>query len=218
MTFFPTPQIDWTQWSLSYLDDVYGPLFGGHSVVVAATNTLKEWLPSYINEMNRNLGVQLLSIPQEYEFRPNYTPAPLNTNEPQVLVDCPGTAATAQPKRRSDGIGAAWDVQVGVWLYGSSDWREVQALVYAYMAAIRAVLVQQGSLGGFADATRWLSEQYTEQEHHSTRTIGLGVVKFEVNVLNVLNPFGGPPLPSLLPPRPLPDVEQVEVTLTNEEP
>lgn len=209
-------QVDWTQWSLSYTDDIFGPLYGGHSVIIAATNTLKMWLPAYIAEMNRNLGAPVLAVPKDYEFRPQYSPAPPSGNSPFVLVDVPGTTQT--PVRRSDGIQSYWKTQIGVWLFGSQSWRETQALTYAYMAAIRAVMIQQPKLGGLADTVKWMEESYAEKEHSSTRTVGQGFLQFEVSILTSIEPFAGPSVPSLQLPATPPEVLEVNIDIDKEEP
>src|ERR1039458_9072771 len=57
-------------WNLSYLPDAFGPLYMGGSVEVAMIRTLTEWLPTYIAEINRQLGAPTLTVPQSYLYRP----------------------------------------------------------------------------------------------------------------------------------------------------
>lgn len=212
------PDITWRSWNLKYMQDLYGPLAGGFSCIIAVENTLKQWLPAYLAEFNRSLGATVLKEPKTYEFRPTYSTAPRDKS-PVLLVDCAETSDV--PQRLNSGIRAKWNVDVGVWLYGGTDWRQVQAVTYAYMAAIRAAVVQQGPNQEFIETAKWVGENYGEQDHSATITTGMGLVHFEISVLNAMSPFGGPSstsIPSLTPPAPTPVIEVVVPTVINTRP
>jgi hypothetical protein len=186
----------WTNWDLSQTNDAYGPIFGGSSVQEAVYRTLETWLSSYIAEVNRQLGSDVLKNVTEYRHRPEYRTLPKDV-QCAILVIVPGTAGT--PKTYQDSVRANWNVQVNAFVYGTKDWQETQALTTAYAACIRACLVQHRDLGLFAETTKWMGESYLEGEHSSTRTTGLAKINFEVTIGNNVTPYGGAPVAGYQP-------------------
>jgi hypothetical protein len=223
----PDPTIPaWTDFAGSYInEDYYGPLLGGFSVQQAVYNTLEQWLPAYIAEVNRNLGGNILQIPIEYRLRPSFRPW---TKDVTAAILCVVNGTVGEPERYNNGYRATWETDVSVYLYGSQDWQETQALTFAYGACIRAALIQNPGLGGLANATLWVKERYLEGAHEGTRTIGMLIITFEVTVPNNVSTFGGLPLPpftaagepigpSVLPPPDIPVVEDYDITVENTE-
>jgi len=214
----------WNNWNFSYLPDVYGPVYGGHSVQEAMYATLEKWLPSYIEETNRQLGQKVLEIPTEYRFRPDYRTLPKSSTA-AILIDVTGTSGT--PQVYQEFIRANWKARVMVFVYGTKDWQETQALTNAYAACVRAAIIQHRGLEGFAETTMWRGEEYREGEHSGTRTTGVAIIDFEITVGNAMNMYGGVPNPeyagtgvvtdpSLLPPSPTITSTEVNVTLNKE--
>jgi hypothetical protein len=214
----------WTDWNLSYLDDSYGPLYGGHSVQEAFYNTLQKYLPDYIAQFNRGLGSDVLMQPYEYRHRPEYRTLPRMASA-AVLVEVPATAG--HPQTFQSGIRANWMVEVMVYVYGTQDWQETQALTQAYAACVRACIIQNRGLGGFAETTTWDGEQYIEGEHSGTRTTGVAHISFTVTVGNAMNIYGGLPsvqyaptgaviAPSTAEATPVPTVVNTNVQITKE--
>jgi len=169
----------WTNWDLSYTNDAYGPLYGGHSVQEAFYNTLQTWLPSYIAEINRQIGATVLYEPYEYRHRPEFRTMPRGVSA-AILVDVPNTIGI--PQIHGNTTRANWRVEVMVYVYGTKDWQETQAMTSAYAAAVRAAIIQHRGLGGFAQTTNWEGEQYLEGEHTSGRTTGVAHLRFSVTV------------------------------------
>jgi len=211
----------WTDWNLSYLDDVYGPLYGGHSVQEAVYNTLQEWLPSYVAEFNRNLGSNVLKEPFEYRHRPDYRTLPRDASA-AVLITVPGTIGLPETLQESTRVN--WRVEAMIFVYGTKDWQETEALTQAYTACVRACIIQHRDLGGFAETTLWDGEEYMEGEHSGTRTTGVGHVRFAVTVGNAMKMNGGVPLPQFaatgavdypttFPPSPAPTVTSTRITV-----
>lgn len=215
----------WENWDLSYVDDVYGPVYGGHSVQEAFYRTLQEWFPTYIAEFNRKLGSKVLEVPFEYRHRPEYRTLPRNATA-AVLVEVPKTVGL--PEAYQDGIRTNWMVDVMVFIYGTKDWQETQALTQAYAACIRTCIIQNRGLGGFAETTMWDGEEYLEGEHSSGRTTGVSHVRFTVTVGSAMNMYGGLPLeqyagtgvntaPTTNAPDPVPQVLTTNVEVQREE-
>jgi hypothetical protein len=203
----------WTDWNLSYLDDAYGPVYGGHSVQEAVYNTLQKWLPTYIAEFNRVLGSEVLELPFEYRHRPEFRTLPRNAKA-AVLVSVPTTVGS--PQIYQNAIRTNFRVEAMVYVYGTKDWQETEALTQAYTACIRTCLVQKRGLEGFAETTVWDGEEYLEGEHSSGRTTGIGHARFVVTVGSAMNMHGGLPLPSTAAPSALPEVEAVNIAVEKE--
>jgi len=214
----------WENWNLSYVDDAFGPMYGGHSVQEAVVATIKLWIPTYIAAINRNLGSEILKVPIDYQRRPDYTTPPRGACA-LILVDVPSTVG--EPLMQSDGIRADWRVEIMVFVYGTTDWRETAALTQAYTTAVRTLLVHQKGLGGFAETSKYDGEEYLEGEHVGTRTTGIGHLRFAVTVGNINTVYGGPPLPqftatgsmsgpSILPPSDVPTVAEANVSISKE--
>ena len=215
----------WTDWNLSYTDNTYGPIFGGHSVQEAFYNTMQKWLPSYIAEINRKLGSEVLREPFEYRHRPDFRTLPKNVSA-AILVIVPHTIGT--PQVYQGFVRANWRVEVMVYVYGTKDWQETEALTSAYAAAVRTAMVQHRGLEGFAETTIWDGEEYIEGEHSGTRTTGIAHIRFIVTVGSAMSIYGGVPSaeyapegavidPTTDPATPVYIAEDVNVQLTKEQ-
>lgn len=215
----------WTDWNFDYNNDTsYGPFFGAHSVQEAFYNTLQKWLPSYIAEFNRQLGSNVLYEPFEYRHRPDYRTLP-KTVGAAILIEVPNTLGL--PQVYQSGIRCNWRVEALIYVYGTKDWQETQALTSAYAACLRSCIIQHRGLEGFAETTLWDGEQYSEGEHSGTRTTGIAHLRFSVTVGNVMNMYGGAPSPqyapegaitgpSTQPSTPVPIADEVQVTVEKE--
>ena len=151
---FPNPtQPWWENWSLSYVGDPYGPIYGGHSVQIATVNTLKKWLPAYIKDVNRQLGGEVLRIVED-TLRP-FSDRPWSPDE-DVQIDAivPGTAKEPY-MTNENGLMSCWKTDIEVNVFAGSDWQETLALTYAYAACVRAAILQHRDLEGFAQTTMW---------------------------------------------------------------
>lgn len=215
----------WADWNLSYVSDPYGPVYGGHSVQEAVYNTLQKWLPSYIAEFNRSLGSKILVEPFEYRHRPEYRTLPRQASA-AILISVPTTVGS--PEVFQSGVRANWRVEALIYVYGTKDWQETEALTQAYAACVRTCIVQQRGLGGFAETTFWDGEEYLEGEHSSGRTTGIAHVRFVVTVGNAMNIYGGVPnadfaptgavtTPSTEPLTPTPTVETFDIEIEQEQ-
>ena len=221
-----TPEKWWLDWNkLGYANpDIFGPIVGGHTIQEAIYTTLQTWLPTYIAEFNRVLGGPVLKVPQTYRVKPehrNLTPEV----EASVFVSCDGTKT--RPERHSHQTRAVWNVKVSLMINGSMDWQETQAITFAYGAAARTAIAQHESLGGIAESTMWIGEEYLEKEHLSNRTLGLIVIDFEVTTAATLDVRAGPPSPqyaatgattdpSVLPYQDAPEVSTANITIKKE--
>lgn len=182
----------WESWNGNYLPDVYGPIYGGHSVQIAIVNTLRMWLPTYIKEFNRQLGGNILQIVQNYN-RPADSREWSPDIDVEIDVTVPGTVGKPLSTNGVTGISSVWKADLEAFVYGGTNWQETLALAYAYGAAARGAIVQHQDLMGFAETTNWVADSYFKGKDVGLRWVGIATISFEVSVLNTLSKYGGPP-------------------------
>jgi hypothetical protein len=173
-----------------------GPFIGPAHVRQAVLATLTRWAPFYVNEAIRQTGADL---PGFTDFVNEPLQAPTTVVEaPRYVVHVPGTLG--QPRRKGDGTYiATWDVQIALWMWGA-DYQETEDKLGYYAIAIRELMLQQPSLGGFAEATVWRGERYAQAGAPTAyRTWGQALVQFGVTVDGVVSAFAGPATPPLDP-------------------
>lgn len=199
----------WPPWS----PDVFGPLVAPSDVRDAVKATLQLWSPSYIAEIATRKDLTLPPI-EDWTVRPEYRSLPV-TSAPACMVTCGGTLGS--PHREGDGnFLVHYGVQVSVVVFGP-DWEPTEDLTGNYATALTAALLQNPSLGDFAQGVDWLSYRYLVVEHSSTRTLGTGQISLDVGVRNVVNAKAGPSAPTDPADLP-PTVETSSVAIVKETP
>lgn len=183
----------WENWDLSYFTSQYGRVYGAGSVLEAGYRTLELWLPSYVAEFNRQIGATILQVPVYRTILPEYDTLSADSDQPRVILTVPHTIGNIGQLGRSYQV--AWRLSVEVYLYGTTDWQETQAMTMAYAAMIRTLLIQNQTLGGLSRSVIFESEEFYEGEHTGTRTTGITLLHFAVEVDNVQE-IDGPPLAS----------------------
>lgn len=206
---FTPPTPDYSAEAGYVADTAMGPIVSASHVRDAVERTLQLWIPTYVDEIGRQVGKTLLPF-EAWEVQPDYRTMPVDLS-PACIVNVPGTTKKI-PDRHGDGTYRAyWRVEVDVILYGQF-WMETADLCGWYQSAVRAALVQHGSLGGFATSTLWQGETYGQLEHTASRTLGAGRSLFEVVVDPVVNAYLGPAVPPSDPTQPQPQSPLVETT------
>lgn len=190
-TYWPSP-----------LPDALGPLLGADDVRDAVKATILLWSPYYLAVESRRLGTAGLIGGKNQSAFPL---APFGTwiNEPDFRSVGTGQPAAflvrvlssenddAQGNGR---VAATYKTAVTVQVFGTS-WEEATDVTSYYEKAVRWCVMQHRSLGGLANSTKWLSTEYSAQEHSSSRTEGVAVLVFEVKLLNTINTLLGPLVP-----------------------
>lgn len=215
----------WENWDLSYFTSQYGRVYGAGSVLEAGYRTLEQWLPSYVAEFNRQVSADILQVPVYRTILPEYDTLSADSDQPRLIVTVPHTIGNVGQLGRSYQV--VWRMSVEVYLYGTTDWQETQAITMAYAAMVRTLLVQNQTLGGLSRSVIFESEEFYEGEHTATRTTGITVLHFAVEVDNVQS-IDGPPLvgdpflgehsptaPSSSPLPPDPEATTSKVTVDN---
>jgi len=185
---------------------------------MAVLNTLEKWMPTYIQEIERqlNLTLGLFPPPRVYSTTNTWHSLP---DERLPMCIALSTGTVTRPRYEGDGtISAWWGIGVGVAASANTE-ENTNLAAKIYGAAVRAILLQQPTLGGMTAGTEWIDESYTEVPvpEDERRTIRAAQVIFQVLVDDVVTRFSGPTTP-IEPTDPLgqpgadwPEAETVEV-------
>lgn len=190
----------------------FGPIVTGPHVEMAVTETLKTWLSTYLAEVEDQAGFD-----RGYLGRPRSWATTIENDTwpaeqlPAILVISPGT--DGEPVQDESGYSAWWNVSVAAIVQGPTE-ASVRRNAGFYAAAIRACLVQQKSLGDFAESVDWFGEGYegaSADGSNRNRAQGAGLVHVRVKVEGVTQIFG-PTTPPANPLDPLPNLPTVGTT------
>jgi hypothetical protein len=183
----------------------------------AVIEMLKKWFPTYLMEVERQIGIRpnTLPQPQNYTNRNSFDTL-AGEKIPKVVVLSEGTSSV--PVKFGYGqYQAQWRLGVGV-ATEARDERAGNLHVKAYGAAVRAIMLQQAqdiALPGIANVI-WISESYDDlplaNQHMLFKAAS---IFFTVDVEDVVNTQYGPdaPIPATTLPQPLPEVETVDIDL-----
>jgi hypothetical protein len=194
---------------------VFGPVVTGAHVEQAAILTLKTWLQTYVAELERQTGRDPESVPMprawgtvnEFEKWPE-------DQMPVALIISPGLEPNTPVAEGRGTYRAKWVLGVAI-VCSARDEAQTNSLAKFYAAAVRATILQNPSLGGFARGVQWVGESYTDLPKVDERTLGTGQVIFSVEVGEVVDEKAGmrtPPDDPYTQPE-WPTVETPEVAL-----
>lgn len=180
------------------MDNVFGDAVTKGDVVRATLETLSKWAPTYCAWRSRASG---LTVPPPRRFLALRDMDNLpRVDPPLVLVACSGVAdAPTKGSRRT--YRATWAVGL-LGIVTGRDRDDTDAVCEEMGAALRALLVHKGSLGGFAEGTEWLDERYDALPDRDRRQLAAVRLEFSVDVREVLSGTG-PAMPN--PTTPIPD-------------
>lgn len=201
--------------------NIFGQIVTAPDVEDAMVTTLQAWAPDYIAEVGRKAKPTPLVLPavRGWNVVPHANDKWLEDQTPLVLVASPGLKEP--PAMRGDGsYTTGWEVGVGV-VASARDQATTERLCKLYVAALRTVVVQHKSLGGFASDTVWVApgERYDDLPTEQTRTMMIGSLHFTVYVEDTVNGRHGPQQPSSNPqtdPGPWPTAQRTYLTVDPE--
>lgn len=174
----------------------------------AAEEILRAHLPDVVDAAGRGPGTRdALGRVKRWDQVP--TLAALMAANPASFptggVTTPGLAGP--PVRQGAGAyDATWRIEVGVFDRAST-WTTTARLLRDWAAVLRQTLCAHPTLGGIAEQTAWVGEDYRQIADRSSRTLGGCSVRFDVLVKNALTPLD-------LSPQPRPTVASTRTTLT----
>jgi len=199
--------------------DIFQRIVSANQVEEAVRDTLKLWMPVYLQEMELQLGRTRKKVPVPRSFMVAGELEQLRENQlPGILVQSPGL--TGVPWHDGEGMyTATWRI-ISTALVSALDQESTRAVAKLYGAAMRGILVQKPTLGEFAINTKWTSESYNDlPTPDGERNLTLVSIWCEVTVEDVVNKMGGPrtyptpdpPDPATQPGSQWPLVEEVDI-------
>lgn len=201
-------------------DPVLGPLKGTIDVRRAVKETIQEWIETYIAAVERHYGLdpKTIALPKSYVFSDDGSLDKSPEDQvPCVVILVPATAERA----KREGTGAyrvKWNVTVSV-IVSSFSQSFTSDLAQYYSTAVLALMVHQGTLGGFAESTIWRGQRNDDLKPEEKRTLAAGTNVFEVLVPDVVRKGAGLKAPPEEPYEELQPitVKEVDVDLQPEE-
>lgn len=170
----------------------FGPMIDGSIVENAVIAHLKKWYSTYLAEVERQAGVDAgtWKRPRAWittnEFD-NFPEAQL----PAVLLICPGLAGKPMKTGGHGKYRAPFSLATAV-IVSAATRADAIMLSKKHSLALRAVMVQKASIGGFALGCEWIGEVYDDLGHDSSRSIAVGKSQFIIEVDDVLTQRRGP--------------------------
>ena len=185
--------------------NVYGRILTGNDLELATIDLLRDRLPEYIAEVERQTGHDpgQRQTPRGYIVASQFSKWP-EDQLPVVVVISPGLSGP--PRRAGDGRTLArWALSAGV-VNSAAHIDKVRENTLDYIAAIRALITQHQSLGGLATAVDWIDENYIPPFPYGrtqARSLFGAQAIFTVTVDDVVSygkgpdgPWGPPPPPA----------------------
>lgn len=192
------------------MTNIFGPIITGNDVVKAVNATINKWAPDYIAEISERSGRTREEMPMFRSFVPAYDLNKFDEDQvPAFVCIAPGIIDT--PVKRAQQVTARWGVGCAAVVSGQDE-QNTYELATLYIAAMRVLLLQKSSLGGFAQGINWISERYENLPTTMPRTLAAGILQIGVDVNGVADPTQGPGKPSLditTPPGDWPIIETV---------
>jgi hypothetical protein len=174
------------------VSDIFEAIVDGSQLEEAVSTHVAAWLPVYLREIEIQRGLTQDSLPSVRSFATfSHLDRFDESQLPGVVVFSPGLSSA--PTMEGDGsYTATWNIGVAV-VVSAKDQASTNMLAKVYAAAVRAIMIQKSSIGGFAVHTKWTDESYDDLgDPGDERTISAGVGMFEVAVEAVINKRGGP--------------------------
>ena len=174
---------------------IFQPIFAAHSLELAVMQTLRDWMPTYLREieLQQSLPEGQIPPPKTYTTRNEFTTFP-EDQMPICVVISPGLSG--EPYTEGNGtISGWWSLGIGVLASAATE-EDTNFLSKVYAAAVRAIMVQQSSLGGMCSSIEWVDESYDDiPTDVQERTIRAAQWIGRALIDNVVNRSAGPEVP-----------------------
>lgn len=170
---------------------VFGRVITGNDVERSALATLRQHLPRYVREVERQEGRDVGGLPNPYGYivASDFDRWP-EDQLPVVVVISPGLAG--RPERDGRGqVVARWSVAAGV-VTSAAEQTAARSNALTYIAAVRLVLMQFQALDGLALTTDFQDERYDPGPFDMSRSLFSAQATFEVAVSDVASYGLGP--------------------------
>lgn len=199
----------------------FGAIFAAPALEEGLQDLLAMWLPSYLTEVERQAGLNPCTLARP-KFYGTSVEADLHPGEgmPAIIVVSPGTDGI--PEGEGGGIVTAWYQVTVATLVMASDEHGARQLSAYYSGAVRAVVMQHGSIGGVADGVQWLGEEFQgEPPSNRNRSRGGALTHFRIRIPVTVEAQSGPTFPAPIDPcadvADLVTVQTVEINVEGDE-
>jgi hypothetical protein len=188
-------------------EEIFGRIWHPGRLEDAVLDTLKTWLPTYLNEVceqeTERLGLdtpKTLGLPQSWAVVSDYDRFP-EESLPAIIVAAPGL--DGDPDREGDGtVHTTWRFEVSVTLT-APDGRTTRRNAQLYLAAIIACLLQRRSLGEDMTSIDLVDADYVDVPNEKRRTQIAAAAAFTAQIDGMVTDLAGPGTPE--PPDPMPE-------------
>ncbi len=198
------------------ISNVFGRVVSAAQLEKAVLATLKEWMPDYLPEMENQFELKKnsLTVPLNYINRNSFD-FQLGEDLPLVCAVSPGIEGQPQMIGHNQ-YRAMWNMGVGV-VMGAMTEELANDQVKAYGAAVRKILLDKQTLGGFPGIAQIIlvGENYPDLDvPNAHQNMKSAAVYFLIDVEDVVTARHGPKVHS----QPhYGEVQDVNITLVKEE-
>lgn len=167
----------------------------------AAINVLAKWFPTYLREIESQLGLPVNRVPTPRNYTNRNKFDSLRGEEmPKIVVISPGLLNP--PEKQGNGqYRALWRLGVGVATTGETE-SEASMMSKIYGSAVRKILLDKQSLGGGLGISEviWIDEVYEDLPiPDQVQQYRAATIFFAVDVNNVVTARRGPSEPDMAP-------------------
>lgn len=202
------------------MTDQFGEIFVSAKLEQTIIDTLKRWFPTYLQEIELQLGRTRGQIPapKSWAVRNRFDKMPEN-QMPGIVVFIPGLDDV--PTMEGDGtIMATWRVGIAGIVY-TSEPNTTNLVAKIYGAVIRGIMEQKGGEAKVFSGIKLVDETYAEvPQLEDDGMMGVVALYFRVSVDQVVNKYLGPaspiPDPDTQPGAQYPLVEKVIIEMEKE--
>lgn len=172
-----------------------GPMISGADVELAVKDTLRDWLPSYIAEYERQHGLQAgaTPVPRGWVFTGRDAAKRSEDQFPCIIIMSGGISEKPRKEGGRGTLTAIWRVWVTA-AFGASTEASSRRHAQAYANALHTLLLQRPVAIGDGATVDWLEESYDEIDFESSRGYSASYVGFNLEVRGVGWADGGPPV------------------------
>lgn len=175
---------------------LYSRLVGANHVEDATLGVLREWLPTYLNEVARQSNEAPLDLGRPKSYRISAQVEKMPEDQTPCVVIASSGVADIPLKNASRQYTAQFHLETAAVVSAiggreSNGTPRALRLARLYALALRACVVQQSD-GALLIYRDWLGESYETLDSIDDRTICVGRVRFVIEVPDVLTADSGP--------------------------
>lgn len=179
---------------MSVPESVFGPIIVESEIDRVVMHHLRDWMPTYMREIERQIGLEQGSIPppRTYMRRNRFDSYP-EDQSPLAIVISPGLSGE-DPSMDGEGNYNCWfGLGIGLSAIASSP-DAADQVVKVQVAAARAIMLQKPHIGDLVSGVEWLDVDYVDVplDFQDAKYVRMGRLAFRVYVEAVVNRYGGP--------------------------